>query len=56
MLVDAGLLREPPRDPWGNPYLYTVRGDEVEVGSLGADGAPGGADEDADLMRRVRVR
>jgi hypothetical protein len=54
-LVDAGLLRELPRDSWGNPYTYSVRGDEVEVRTLGADGAPGGRDEDTDHMIRFRL-
>lgn len=53
-LVDEGLLREPPRDPWGNPYTYTVRDGNAELGTLGADGAPGGEDEDRDTVLRVR--
>ncbi|MEY4640710.1 MAG: hypothetical protein RLZZ227_704 [Pseudomonadota bacterium] len=38
-----------PRDPWGNDYLYTPEGDDFELLSLGADGAPGGEGDDADL-------
>ena len=42
-----------PRDPWGNPYQYAspaVRSDEgFDLWSLGADGAPGGHDLDADI-------
>src|SRR5215210_229907 len=40
-----------PRDPWGNPYHYLnpgVRG-ELDVFSMGADGAPGGEGNDADI-------
>lgn len=55
-LVDEGLLRELSLDAWGNPFIYTVHGEEVEVGSLGEDGLPGGEGEDADLVRRVRAR
>lgn len=39
------------RDPWGNPYHYVVPGKhgEVDVYSLGADNAEGGAAEDQDV-------
>ncbi|MCO5167004.1 MAG: type II secretion system protein GspG [Planctomycetes bacterium] len=42
-------LEDEPLDPWGNPYVLEVAGDRIEVISYGADGAPGGAGEDADL-------
>ncbi|MDE2367964.1 MAG: type II secretion system major pseudopilin GspG [Burkholderiales bacterium] len=41
-----------PLDPWGNPYLYQVPGDEgrpFAIISLGADGKPGGEGIDADI-------
>ena len=40
-----------PQDPWGKPYQYVVPGlkGEVDVMSLGADGAPGGEGFDADI-------
>jgi general secretion pathway protein G len=40
-----------PADPWGHPYQYAnpgVRG-EVDVFSYGADGQPGGENENADI-------
>ena len=40
-----------PTDPWKSPYQYAnpgVRG-EVDVFSYGADGQPGGEDENADI-------
>ena len=40
-----------PTDPWGKPYQYLnpgVKG-EIDVFSLGADGAPGGTGTDADI-------
>jgi len=40
---------EIPLDPWGRPYRYTAQGGKVEIVSLGADGAPGGTGEDADI-------
>ncbi len=39
-----------PNDPWGKPYKYTLKPDgSIEILSLGADGAPGGDGENADL-------
>lgn len=43
-------LEQEPLDPWDSPYVLEVGPDRVEVTSYGADGAPGGADEDADLL------
>ena len=43
-----GFLTKTPRDPWGNPYLYFVAEDGVEVISLGSDGREGGEGEEAD--------
>jgi general secretion pathway protein G len=47
----GGYLEKLPKDPWGNPYQYLSPGihGEVDVFSLGADGQPGGAGEDADI-------
>jgi len=47
----GGYVERLPKDPWGNPYQYLnpgVRG-ELDVFSLGADGAPGGEGNDADI-------
>lgn len=41
-----------PADPWGRPYLYKCcPGDhgDFDIWSLGADGAPGGDGENADV-------
>jgi general secretion pathway protein G len=48
---EGGYLRKLPQDPWGNPYRYLRPGEhgEFDVYSLGADGAPGGTDENADI-------
>jgi general secretion pathway protein G len=48
-LLQAGLLREVPYDPWGRPYVYYVKGKSGYVLSRGADGLPGGEGEDADV-------
>ncbi len=47
----GGYIERLPKDPWGNPYQFLnpgVRG-EIDVFSLGADGAPGGEGNDADI-------
>jgi general secretion pathway protein G len=47
------LPQDVPLDPWGHPYIYTFpgeHGDEPDIVSLGADGAPGGEGINADLV------
>ena len=46
-----GYIKKLPNDPWGRPYQYTLPGKSsaFDVYSLGADGAPGGQDNDADI-------
>lgn len=47
----GGYVERLPKDPWGNAYQYLnpgVRG-EIDVFSFGADGAPGGEGNDADI-------
>lgn len=40
-----------PNDPWGKPYKYTspAEGGGIDILSLGADAAPGGEGENADI-------
>ncbi len=47
----GGYLEKMPKDPWGGPYQFLSPGihGEVDVFSLGADGQPGGAGDDADI-------
>ena len=47
----GGYLDRLPKDPWGNPYQYLNPGvhGEIDVFSLGADGAPGGEGNNADV-------
>ena len=47
----GGYVERLPRDPWGNPYQYLNPGlhGEIDVYSFGADGAPGGDGNDADV-------
>lgn len=45
------LKKEAPLDPWGRAYLYKLPGEhgDFDLYSLGKDGQPGGADENADV-------
>lgn len=52
-LADRGVTDGVPRDPWGNPYSYTLKDDTVEVRSLGADRSPGGTGNDADIVVHI---
>ncbi len=47
----GGYLERLPKDPWGNPYQYLNPGlhGEIDIFSFGADGAPGGEGNDADV-------
>ena len=48
----GGYIRKLPDDPWGRPYQYDNpgrRGPGFDLYSLGADGAPGGEDDNADI-------
>lgn len=48
------LRKDVPDDPWGRPYIYRLPATEgpgdYDLLTLGRDGAPGGADEDKDLL------
>ena len=48
----GGYIKKLPADPWGRPYQLQVPGRDgspYEILSLGADGAPGGEGNDADI-------
>ncbi len=51
---DGPYLPKPvPKDPWGNPYVYRRNDNgEVDIISLGANGAEGGEGEDKDISNR----
>ena len=46
------LPKDVPMDPWGNPYVYRYPGEhgDYDIISLGADGAPGGEEANADIV------
>lgn len=42
-----------PKDPWGNEYVYTLEGgNDFTIISYGADGRPGGTEENADISSK----
>jgi general secretion pathway protein G len=45
------LEKAVPTDPWDHAYIYRIPGEksEFDLLSLGADGRPGGTDENADI-------
>ena len=47
----GGYIKKLPNDPWGRPYLYSSPGQHgtFDISTLGADGAPGGTGENADI-------
>lgn len=46
-----GYIKKLPNDPWNRPYQYSMPGKNgaFDIYSLGADGAPGGENENADI-------
>jgi general secretion pathway protein G len=46
-----GYIKKLPNDPWGRPYQYAQPGQKgaFDIFTLGADGAPGGTGENADI-------
>ena len=50
----GGYLKKKAIDPWGNPYVYVVPGEQgaYDIYSLGADGQSGGENFDADIYNR----
>ncbi|MEI6458732.1 MAG: type II secretion system major pseudopilin GspG [Pseudomonadota bacterium] len=50
-----GYVKQLVKDPWGHDYVYVVPGTggaAYDLMSFGADGAPGGTGNDADLSLR----
>lgn len=47
----GGYIKKLRKDPWGNDYMYLSPGQngEIDIYSLGADGAPGGDGVYADI-------
>ena len=46
------LKKAVPADPWGNPFVYESPSEhgDYAIMSYGADGSPGGADVDTDIV------
>lgn len=48
----GGYIKRLPDDPWGRPYHYQAPGPDgkaFDIWSTGADGAPGGTGDNADI-------
>lgn len=47
----GGYIKKLPDDPWGRAYRYAAPGKKgaFDIYSLGADGQPGGTDDNADI-------
>ena len=47
----GGYIKKLPKDPWGRDYKYEYPGKHgaFDIYTLGADGAPGGEKENADI-------
>ncbi len=47
----GGYIKKLPDDPWKRPYVYANPGQHgpFDIYTLGADGAPGGTGENADI-------
>lgn len=47
----GGYIKKLPNDPWGRAYVYANPGQHgaFDIYTLGADGAPGGTGENADI-------
>ena len=49
----GGYIKKLTKDPWGNEYQYlNGEGGEIEIYSLGADGAPGGEGPNKDTSSK----
>ena len=49
------LPKAVPLDPWGNPYIYKVPGENgapYKIMTYGADGKLGGTDNNADIVHK----
>jgi len=49
------LPKDVPLDPWGNPFVYIIpgeNGDPYRIMSYGADGQPGGKDNNEDIVHK----
>jgi general secretion pathway protein G len=49
-LLQVGLIKEIPVDPWGRTYQYRMDGGKGYIITYGSDGVPGGTGEASDLI------
>jgi general secretion pathway protein G len=51
-LIDLEIIDKPPKDAWGNDYVYTLENGRPVITSYRADGVPGGDGPNADISNR----
>jgi len=51
-LLDMQIIDKPPKDAWGNDYVYLLESGRPVITSYGADAAPGGDGVNADITNR----
>jgi general secretion pathway protein G len=49
ILLTEKFLDQPPKDAWGNDFVYTAEGTNYKIISYGSDGQPGGDGAAADI-------
>ena len=52
-VLKPDYMKDIPKDPWGNPYVYKYPGEhssEFDLFSYGKDGSQGGEDNDKDIV------
>ncbi len=49
LLATEKMLDKNPKDAWGNEFTYLNEGGKYKIISYGADGAPGGDEDNADI-------
>ncbi|HZJ53508.1 MAG TPA: type II secretion system protein GspG [Myxococcaceae bacterium] len=51
-LLDMQVIDKPPKDAWGNDYVYLLESGRPVITSYGADGTPGGDGVNTDITNR----
>ena len=51
-LLDMQIIDKPPKDAWGNDYVYLLESGRPIITSYGADAAPGGDGVNTDITNR----
>jgi general secretion pathway protein G len=55
-LLEKKLIKEIPKDPWGNEYKYKKQGSDFIITCYGSDGREGGTGIESDLTVSSSVK